>query len=704
MKRGKDEEKMMGPMFPRLHVNDTEKGGPRAPPRNKMALYEQLSIPSQRFSHAVLPCNPNNIAANLVPPSSQLQGGGNDKGMFFSRQVPPRHPSEKQYSQYSDLSTPLAQVEQRKNLDEDDYRVPIFIHSIPSKKSDTYSNDMDREKLSPSNPPYFHHSLKFQKAKETGMLEHSKRQEGINKNGENLKEFVAGWVKATSNSSSIVKTEGLKKQTVSSLSHEPGDNPANCSDRLRIDDSVRPELCAESQPSSYRHSTAVLGDNMAAVAKIYSSIPKKPLPSEDQNVVHDLSNDTGSHEDGSCGPLQTGNLERDGSVSETSILDAVSGLDVTPDDVVGVIGQKHFWKARRAIVNQQRVFAVQVFELHRLIKVQRLIAASPHLLLEDSAYFGKPIKALPGKKLPLDYAVKAIPNVSKRKGDLEKPSRKEEGSAENTVEKASFSSAQNGVMPSSCRPLSGNSPAPSIISSDHNASKSCFNQPQGHQWLIPVMSPSEGLVYKPYPGPGFVGQACGGCGSPGSNPMMGNFSAYGVSAPPPQYQLPYFPPFGPHGYFPPYGMPIMNTAAFSGTSVGQTKPPAMPGHFSAGEADFSNQHCNLFTMPSQKNRAVPDALNSCASEDFEVQASTASSPSERWPGSRASSAVEGKNMLPLFPTSPAIDASNSSPQLPVPERPTQVIKVVPHNGISASESAARIFRSIQEERQQYDSV
>lgn len=48
MKRGKNDEKMVGPMFPRLHVNDTEKGGPRAPPRNKMALYEQFSIPSQR--------------------------------------------------------------------------------------------------------------------------------------------------------------------------------------------------------------------------------------------------------------------------------------------------------------------------------------------------------------------------------------------------------------------------------------------------------------------------------------------------------------------------------------------------------------------------------------------------------------------------------------------------------------------------------
>ena len=67
MKRGKDEEKTMGPMFPRLHVNDSYKGGPRAPPRNKMALYEQLSIPSQRFNHGVMTLKFNN-ASKLVPP------------------------------------------------------------------------------------------------------------------------------------------------------------------------------------------------------------------------------------------------------------------------------------------------------------------------------------------------------------------------------------------------------------------------------------------------------------------------------------------------------------------------------------------------------------------------------------------------------------------------------------------------------------
>ena len=73
MKAGKDEEKIMGPMFPRLHVNDTEKGGPRAPPRNKMALYEQLSIPSQRFNPRVLPLTHPNNASSMVLPASSSQ-------------------------------------------------------------------------------------------------------------------------------------------------------------------------------------------------------------------------------------------------------------------------------------------------------------------------------------------------------------------------------------------------------------------------------------------------------------------------------------------------------------------------------------------------------------------------------------------------------------------------------------------------------
>lgn len=71
----KDGEKDMSPMFPRLHVNDAEKGGPRPPPRNKMALYEQLSIPSQRSTSgsASKLHRPQNNSSSLVSSMSSGQ-------------------------------------------------------------------------------------------------------------------------------------------------------------------------------------------------------------------------------------------------------------------------------------------------------------------------------------------------------------------------------------------------------------------------------------------------------------------------------------------------------------------------------------------------------------------------------------------------------------------------------------------------------
>lgn len=81
-----------------------------------------------------------------------------------------------------------------------------------------------------------------------------------------------------------------------------------------------------------------------------NSYPVKEFVSEEQLIANDLINYTESQEVGACKSLQTGILNRGDDLSETSIVESISGTDICPDDVVGIIGLKRFWKARRAIV------------------------------------------------------------------------------------------------------------------------------------------------------------------------------------------------------------------------------------------------------------------------------------------------------------------------------------------------------------------
>ena len=321
------------------------------------------------------------------------------------------------------------------------------------------------------------------------------------------------------------------------------------------------------------------------------------------------------------------------------------------------------------------------------------------------AYLGKPsFKGSPAKKLPPEFIVKPLPHT-KHKDDSEEPSHKMECSAENAVGRTSLSSLKNGSQPSNYGPFLRNQP-PAPVNGDNKMNPWCFHQVPEQQWLVPVMSPSEGLIYKPYPGPGIMGSICGGCGPFGQTPMTGNFmtSAYGIPASPHQGMggLPCAPPVG-HSYFPPYGMPVMNPAV-SGSAVEQMNRFAGPGshapsgRLSGSGANFNIQHHSSCNLPSEKNGAISHVMKFQASTDTELQGSTASSPGERVQRIGGSSAAEGKNALPLLPTASNILEGASQPC--DTDQRTRVIRVVPHNPRSATESAARIFQSIQKERKQ----
>ncbi|CAF2099539.1 BnaA05g36670D [Brassica napus] len=312
---------------------------------------------------------------------------------------------------------------------------------------------------------------------------------------------------------------------------------------------------------------------------------------------------------------------REQDVLDRSAIDSLSGMSASSNDVARVIGDKMFWKMRTYMINQQKIFAAQVFELHRLIMVQKMVAKSPNLVLESK---------LNGLRSGSMVASK----VKKPNTENHKPVTEE--------------------YPEHMKPKL---PLPAITK---ELMKPIWQQqllpPPGNQWLVPVMSPSEGLVYKPYAGP---------CPPPPSAFMVPIYGQDSLDTS--AFKFPVSTQFS-HNYFP---QPNART-----TVLDQTNPFGQLQRWSS--------------TSSHMTQAIPFSLKkSQESNDSDVHGSTASSPPEK----------HKFDVLPLFPTEPTHhNDEHEQKQQPL----HRAIKAIPHNSTSASESAARIFRSIQEERRDSD--
>ncbi|CAO2816732.1 unnamed protein product [Amaranthus hypochondriacus] len=710
MKRVKDDDKIMGPMFPRLHVNDTGKGGPRAPPRNKMALYEQLSIPSQRYNSGSKPLNHNNSNHSATPSTSTLQGAAHERNMYFPLY---RQPSTSSYDEVqvsrpesADLSNQMPLGENQKQpLEDDDFMVPIFSQQETTTcngKNQPSMHEERRNDLGSSN------SAALQRAggKETGTS--------------NAGDFISKQLLTNPGKRSSRASNASTRYSYDVFMREKDDRP------WRKDTCTQSRYQDKYMMSTLENTDAILRqereDDLSAIdATNGVAVLKRPLdnPLEQTSLrlsdnprvgccyVGDDKTDDDLQRLEKYQPPEKGNIDQMDNVSETSMVDTVSGFDITPDDVVRMIGRKHFWKARTAIANHQRVIAVQMFELHRLVKVQKLISESPELLL-GSAFVGKSsLKGSTLEKYSSEYAAKALGHKSAPKEGCQKITDKVEGTAENAVTKSPPIPPQNAIQAAPYRPSSVNTnPTFPPVNMDPKMNPWSFHQPGPHQWLMPVMSPSEGLVYKPYPAPpGYMGPMCGGYGPVGPTPVMN--PAYGM--PNPHYPGIVMPPgmhHGGQGYFPPYGMPMpMISPSVSGSTVEQLNPFSGPNAFGqtgqpAGTSvKFgSMKHQGSLNMPSQNNGTKAPVARSQPLKERELQGSTASSPSQRTQETGTVQLMEGRDTLSLFPAAPTEQISAGFPT----ETPTRVIKVVPHKPGSTRESAARIFQSIQEERRHFE--
>ncbi|XP_047341456.1 protein EARLY FLOWERING 3-like [Impatiens glandulifera] len=588
----KDEEKTTGPLFPRLHINDTDKGGPRAPPRNKMALYEQLSIPSHRFNSgsASIITRPPNKVGNFLPSTTPTHAISNKRtSSSISGKPQPgssSHMGERLHMYSSTEDKPSKNLDGRSQFS-------VYQSSSATMKPKSYF-------LHPHNIPMPMRDHDDYRVRHMKMVGHKLRESPRDSPQNNKKGDAASIL----NRSRIL--ENLSSDSVREESPPPLDPLTQACEGsvLAVESNsdliktpiIQPETSVESREKTER------------IPSVENKACKSPNGlANDSQVSEEQFRFIQSDERGEI----TSALENPGV--EPQFGDKIN----CPDSAAGLLGHELFWKARRAIVHQQRIFTFQLFELHRIMKVQKLIAASPDLLL-----FGN----------KLNSTIPLIP-----KTDIQKPN-----------------------------PISAPTPMP--IGIDGKTPPFYFHQPPGNQWLVPVMSPSEGLIYKPISGApqtGFMAPIYS------SNDLLSS-TPYGI------------PPIGQNTYFPPFGvMPVLSPSV-SSSAVEQVSP--LPKLQSNGPEDSlpnisQKNSCNI---SNQKTRSISTYIHK---DSTDLQHSTASSPPSRVPF----------DALPLFPTTPTSVSEQGNS-----EQRTQVIKVIPHNPKSASESVSRIFKYIQEERMKYD--
>ncbi|KAI4386981.1 hypothetical protein MLD38_004851 [Melastoma candidum] len=697
MKDVKDEGKQMSPLFPRLHVNDREKGGPRAPPRNKMALYEQLSIPLQKFSStSVSPSPPasQNGASSASPARPKSSGAYQINLLTPTSSSPVKYLSGKR--DVTTLGIKLTPTQEKGNP-----KTAITTHFGASKmlhSSNSSANPTFLERMKCDKAPVWGERIReddavvLELAKLTPITycddwneklsernpcsnlgSSSQKQSCLEKKAEPAK---PGKNQCRMNSQDTVSNEhemcteslgpretsdpALSARVASNASSSPSHGNSRCKPPKRPHESATLECMSKSSGASpklprikgplqdshsfRKNETSVRGD-ATSVAK------------SENKTDHDTREGDGkSNEAQQCDVKATKRCQ----FPDMVIAESASVIGILPDDVVGAIGEKLFWKTRRAMIDQQRVFGVQVFELHRLIKVQKLLSRSPDLLISCGL----------GTLKPPAETVRTIEAP---------PERPFESSWKDQT-----SGNPPGKPPTAKIPLS---PINSDIRKDLFAKRPeqmaypmCYPA-AGNHWLVPVMSPSEGLLYKPYIAPcppisgEFMAPVYGGCGPISGGPTLRDPSAaFGIPS------SHHHQGFGlNHSYFPPISLPVMNPT---------------DSRFSIGEANLSQ-----FNPPSSHNvstqvsKVVSVSKHGSKSQKFrETQGSAGSSPMDP---------TKGASTLLLFPVEQPSDQAAVETQSS--DRPGgSVIKVVPHNRKSASESAARIFRSIQEERGRRD--
>lgn len=456
-----------GVLFPRLNVKETKTAGPRAPPRNKMALYEQFTIPSHRF------VQPSHGAARQSPSALLNQPASCDgRFMYTPYYVSPNAYATVNYpgqflgqnlisrtnitATESDKSTKCALAKSREHLSGTaSYSNPGVSKSKPNPNPLSTAG-IEVEDSSPQSSHRLSNNNLMGRTTVGGSHVHKSGQRTSNpviacaseglitvplQVDNVLKSPVQHSQSAVLPSDRIGHREreaGLCKDGSQPIHGDayfvedrlclPRCQNEGAEDDSRVDDDENYQSKNSSSSDNIADSKGVdhfssggecqgVGQSHGIHEAFKSSLACVELQYAGENTSRDLQNAMDGiqrHDESQkkqslrdqckskpcndhqsmvvdSGPHDVGKGDPSDRNSDSSMVDSVHIFDITPNNVIAAIGQKEFWRVRKAILRQQKIFSTQVFELHRLLKVQKLIAISSNLLIEDNAYENIPI-------------------------------------------------------------------------------------------------------------------------------------------------------------------------------------------------------------------------------------------------------------------------------------------------------------------------
>lgn len=227
----------------------------------------------------------------------------------------------------------LAQPDQRKMFrEEEDFAVPVYINSRRSQCHGRTKTGIEREQHTPLVAPSSRHPIQFQEVNCAG----SKQNVCL---ATCLKPEVRDQVKANAKSGGYVISLDLSVTEEMDL-----EKPASSFDRVN---DCNASLRQESRNRLYQDGgeTRVKDTDNGAE----SHLAMESHSEKDHGSPEDIDNGREYSRSRGCASLQQIDEEASDDVSDDSMVDSISSIDVSPDDVMGVLGQKRFWRARKAI-------------------------------------------------------------------------------------------------------------------------------------------------------------------------------------------------------------------------------------------------------------------------------------------------------------------------------------------------------------------